>query len=72
MKRKVEQWEFTAVGDITHNIARQQKLAAVFVEVAIELGLMPDNRKEVNVNGQKTKVLQMRRGSDPQKLCSGI
>lgn len=72
MKRKVDQLEFTAVGDITHNIARQRQLAAVFVEVAIELGLMPDNRKEVNSNGQKTKVLQMRRGSDPQKLCSGI
>lgn len=70
MKRKVDQWEFTAVGDITHNIARQRQLAAVFVEVAIELGLLPD--REVKESGKKAKVLQMRRGSDSEKLCSGI
>lgn len=71
MKRKVDQWEFTAVGDITHNIARQRQLAVVFVEVAIELGLLPD-REVKKENGKKAKVLQMRRGSDSEKLCSGI
>lgn len=72
MQKKVENWKFVTVGDISHDIAGRRQAAAVFVEVAIELGLLPDNRREMKTYGQKAKVLQMQRGSDPEKLCSGI
>lgn len=67
--KKVD-WLFRASGTVNISPLGQRQLAAVMVEVAIEAGLL--EVKEVKPHGQKTQVLQMRRGLDPEKLCSGI
>ena len=69
---KVETWKFETVGTACGNKSGLHKLAAAIIEIAIEEQLLPDNRKEA-ANGQKEeKVLHLRRGSDGQKLCSGL
>jgi hypothetical protein len=67
--KKVD-WLFRTSGTANISPLGQRQLAAVMVEVAIEAGLL--EVKEVKPHGQKTQVLQMRRGLDPEKLCSGI
>lgn len=68
--KKVD-WLFRTSGTANIRPLGQRQLAAVMVEVAIEAGLLSE-AKEVKPHGQKTQVLQMRRGLDPEKLCSGI
>lgn len=69
---KVETWKFETTGSACGNKSGLHKLAAAIIEIAIEEQLLPDNRKEA-VNEQKEeKVLRMWRGSDEQKLCSGL
>lgn len=67
--KKVD-WLFRTSGTVNISPLGQRQLAAVMVEVAIEAGLL--KVKEVKPHGKKTQVLQMRRGLDPEKLCSGI
>lgn len=70
--KPTEMWQFDSVGTACGNKTGLHKLAAAIIEIAIEEQLLPDNRKEVaNVQKEK-KVLYMRRGSDGQKLCSGL
>lgn len=70
--KPTETWQFDTVGSACGNKSGLHKLAAAIIEIAIEEQLLPDNRKEA-ANGQKEeKVLYMRRGSDGQKLCSGL
>jgi hypothetical protein len=68
--KKVD-WLFRKSGTANISPLDQRQLAAVMIEVAIEAGLLSEV-KEVREHDQKTKVLQMRRGLDPEKLCSGI
>lgn len=67
--KKVD-WLFRSSGTANISPVCQRQLAAVMVEVAMEAGLI--EVKEVREHDQKTKVLQMRRGSNQKKLCSGI
>lgn len=55
------------------NHAAQRQLAAWLVRYGIERGTIknPSERSDANVQKEK-KVLYMRRGSDGQKLCSGL
>ena len=70
--KPTETWQFDTVGSACGNKSGLHKLAAAIIEIAIEEQLLPDNRKEA-ANGQKEeKVLHLRRGSDGQKLCSGL
>lgn len=72
MKRKVElSCEVVNFGSITKNISGQRQLARWLLQYALKKGLLPDPR-EVREHDEKTQVLQMRRGLDPEKLCSGI
>lgn len=68
--KKVD-WLFRTSGTANISPFVQRQLATAMVEVAMETGLLSEV-KEVKPHDQKTKVLQMRSGSNPEKLCSGI
>ena len=69
---KVETWQFDTVGSACGNKSGLHKLAVAIIEIAIEEQLLPDNRKEADDDQKEAKVLHLRRGSDGQKLCSGL